>query len=62
MSNPKKEKYLERLYQQREQLQDRLDQVNAEIMNLNNPVSVDMTEEELEAELGYPVNIIKKTS
>jgi|DEB0MinimDraft_10_1074344.scaffolds.fasta_scaffold01957_4 DNA polymerase III delta prime subunit len=61
MSNPKKEKYLERLYQQREQLQDRLDQVNAEIMNLNNPVSVDMTEEELEAELGYPVNIIKKT-
>lgn len=60
MSNPKKEKYLERLYQQREQLQDRLDQVNAEIMNLNNPVPVDMTEEELEAELGYPVNIIKK--
>jgi len=52
-------KRLEKLKEQREQLALKLDMLDAEISDLENPDPVKLTEEEIGERLGYPVKIIK---
>ena len=52
---------LDRLIVQADQLESKLSQIRDKIENLRNPTPVELTEEEIEEMLGYPVTIVKKS-